>query len=66
MACVDLLSIWLFGENNISPVAREILSHSAVSFSSEPLYPQKTHSVACYAQRFREGELENLYILIEW
>lgn len=66
VACLDLLSIWLLGEEDISLVAREILSDSSVSFSTEPLFSQKPHSVACFASRFREGVVENLYILIEW
>lgn len=66
VVCTDLLSIWLLGEDDLQSIASEMLPQGSFSFSSIPLYSKKSHSFSCFAQRMRNGALENQYIIIEW
>jgi hypothetical protein len=66
IACHDLLSMWLLGEDDISSLAAELLPPSSFSRSTGSIFPQKSHSVACFAHRFRHSVFETNYFLIEW
>ena len=66
IACYDLLSLWVSGEENISFFAGEIIPSAHISFSPAPIFASHTRAFACHAFRFKNGAEESLYILIEW
>lgn len=68
LTCVDLLHVWLLGEEDISSLASEWDYFSSMAFSSTPFpaSPTNSSSYVCSASRWHRGVREALFIRLEW
>jgi hypothetical protein len=64
--CHDLLTIWSYGDKNIGYYADLLSSHYEIQTGKQPIIGKKKNQVSCSGIRYSFGELERVFILIQW